>query len=483
MNRVHLLFLLCCLLSGWAAAQEVIYTPYQKFDHRKGDFEVAGRVGDRIYTYRNTNGEYYLDAWDDSMNLKATVVLDFFPDKVSKAHFVTYPDHMVALYQTTDRNRTALYSALLDAQGLLQGRPQLLEEMKTGIFGSGGHQFDYTLSEGKNFLLFYQVDQGRKDVTLRGWLLNNSGKKIRTINANYTGEGSVRPGDLVVTDQGAVYLSVLRIAGAKDYAGQGVLLQLDTNGRRYTEVPIPVPDIYLGSTFMRMAGGSGQLVLSGFYSDEKNGQYDGVYFTAYDPVAATFQPLKQMPFSDRLRVATGARNTRKAFNDYVIRNLVVRRDGGFVLVAENTYVTTRGYGNPYGFYSYYYSPFSYGATVREYYYNDIVVLSYGPDALLEWSSFVRKSQYSQEDGGRFSSFAFLNTGGSLAMLYNDFNTRRSSIQLAAIDGEGKQQVRSMAAGSNTDPDWLPRLGKQTAQRELIVPCLRRGELCFARVTF
>ena len=41
----------------------------------------------------------------------------------------------------------------------------------------------------------------------------------------------------------------------------------------------------------------------------------------------------------------------------------------------------------------------------------------------------------------------------------------------------------MAAGSNTDPDWLPRLGRQTAQRELIVPCLRRGELCFARVTF
>lgn len=484
MKPIHFLFLLLLsLLAAPAMAQEVIYSPYQNFDHRKGDFEVAGRIGDRIYTYRYTGTAYFLDVWDDSMNLKATVVLDFFPDKVSRARFVTYPDHMVVLYQTTERSRSVLYAATLDQQGLLQGRPVQLDEIKTGIFGGGGEQFDYTVSEGKNYILFYQITQGRRDITLQGWLLNDQGQKVKSINAGYAADGSVRRGDVVVTDQGKVYLTALRIAGVKDYAGDGVLLQLDSSGRRYTVVPMPVQDIFLGSIFMRMAGSSGQLVIAGFYSDAKNGQYDGVFFTAYDPAAGSFTPMRQMPFSDRLRVATGARNTRKAFNDFMIRNLVVRKDGGFVLIAENSYVTSRGYTSPYGFYSYYYSPFAYGTSVKEYYYNDVVVLSFGPDALLEWSSFVRKSQYSQEDGGRFSSFAFLNTGGSLAMLYNDFNSRRSSIQLAVIDAEGKQQVRSMAEGTSKDPDWLPRLGRQTAQRELIVPCLRRGEICFARVTF
>lgn len=484
MNRFHFLFLvLLGFLSLQAAAQEVIYAPYQKFDHRKGDFAVAGRVGERIYTYRSSGEEHFLDAWDDSMNLRATVVLDFFPAKVSAAHFVPYPDHIVVLYQTTERNRSLLYAARLDERGLLQGRPLLLEEMKTGIFGSGGDLYDYTVSEGKNFILFYRAEEGRKDITLRGWLLNNQGQKVKSINANYAAAGSVRPGDLIVTDQGSVYLTALRTAGVKDYAGEGVLLQLDSGTRRLTVLPLPLKDIYLSSVFMRVAGSSGQLVIAGFYSDTKNGQYDGVYFTSYDPVAGAFAPLRQMPFTERLRAATGARNTKKAFNDFVIRNLVVRKDGGFVLVAENAFVSARTASGPYGFYSYYYGPFVYGATIREYYYNDIVALSYGPDGTLEWSSFVRKSQYSQEDGGRFSSFAFLNTGGSLAMLFNDFNNRRSSIQLAAIDGAGHQEVRSLAAGEASDPDWLPRLGRQTAQRELVVPCLRRGEICFTRVTF
>lgn len=484
MKRLHFFFLiLLSLLAFPAMAQQVIYSPYQKFDHRKGDFEVAGRVGDRIYTYRATGDEYYLDALDDSMNLKATVVLDFFPAKVSSARFMTYADHMVVLYQTTERNRSVLYAARLDQQGLLQGRPVQLEEIKTGIFGSGGEQFETIVSEGKNHILFYRLTQNRRDITLLGSLLNSDGQKIRSINATYTAEGTVRRGDVVVTDDGNIYLTALRIAGVKDYAGDGVLLQLDSNGKRYSAVPLPLPNIFLGSMFMRMAGSSGQLVISGFYSNEKNGHYDGVYFTTYDPAGNSFTPMRTMPFSDRLRVATGVRNTKKAFNDFVIRNLIVRKDGGFVLVAEQVFLSTRGAATPYGFYSYYYSPFAYGATVREYYYNDIVVLSYGPDALLEFSSFVRKSQFSQEDGGRFSSFAFINTGGSLAMLYNDFNSRRSSIQLAAIDAAGQQQVRSMAEGTQTDPDWLPRQGRQTSQRELIVPCLRRGEICFARVTF
>jgi hypothetical protein len=41
----------------------------------------------------------------------------------------------------------------------------------------------------------------------------------------------------------------------------------------------------------------------------------------------------------------------------------------------------------------------------------------------------------------------------------------------------------MAAGRNDDPDWLPRSGKQVSAREIVIPCLRKRQICFAKVVF
>jgi hypothetical protein len=121
--------------------------------------------------------------------------------------------------------------------------------------------------------------------------------------------------------------------------------------------------------------------------------------------------------------------------------------------------------------------------VREYHYDDILTLSYNGEGVRDWDTFIRKDQLSQEDGGMFSSYALLNSGGTLGFLFNDFNASRSRIQLATVDGEGKVAVHALAAGGREDPDWLPHAGRQVAARELIVPCLRKRQICFAKIVF
>ena len=59
---------------------------------------------------------------------------------------------------------------------------------------------------------------------------------------------------------------------------------------------------------------------------------------------------------------------KMAFNDYFIRNIITRRDGGFIIGSEAYYTTSRGnswnrwnylYGSPYmrSYDYYYYSPY------------------------------------------------------------------------------------------------------------------------------
>jgi hypothetical protein len=183
---------------------------------------------------------------------------------------------------------------------------------------------------------------------------------------------------------------------------------------------------------MKLDADKERIYVGGFYSDKKNGNYEGVLYTYYDIKTGSFQPTRLMPFDDRMRNATGGSSKKRAFNDHQVRQLIVKNDGGFLLISEDYFVTTRNSYSPgFGYYSFYYPTM--GATVREYHYNDIMVLSYNPSGQMEWDTFIRKDQYSQEDGGMFSSYALINTGGAIGFLFNDFNTSRSRVQLATMD--------------------------------------------------
>jgi hypothetical protein len=137
--------------------------------------------------------------------------------------------------------------------------------------------------------------------------------------------------------------------------------------------------------------------------------------------------------------------------------------------------------SPFSYYGGYFGPFS-GSSVREFNYGDILAISYDGAGKEEWHSFIRKDQYSQEDNGVFSSYAFLNGGGSLLFLYNDFDRSNSRIQLATIDGSGEVIAKELSTDRNA-PDWLPRRGVQISARQIVLPCLTRRGLCFAKVVF
>jgi hypothetical protein len=112
-----------------------------------------------------------------------------------------------------------------------------------------------------------------------------------------------------------------------------------------------------------------------------------------------------------------------------------------------------------------------------------MALAYNNDGVREWNTIIPKQQYSQEDDGVFSSYALLNTGGSLAFLFNDFDTRHSRIQLATVTADGKTDVHGLTADGNDYPDWLPKSAKQVSGRVMVVPCFYRKQICFARVNF
>jgi len=481
MKRAAILLLI--LISFGAGAQTIFYSAPEKFDLHTGDYSVLGYCGNRLYTYRSSSDGYFLDVLDDSMHRTATVVLDFFPPKIYETKFIVYSEKIIVLYQANERGRINQYAALLDENGRLQGKIIMLAEAKTSIFGPSGDYFSGTVSDDKKSIAVYSSTVKGSHLHLLRILLDDHLKIIQKQEYSYEGENALTLAPAMLDNQGNFFLPVLTQTGSRNYADGIWILTIMNGSHKLSARELPLNSSFASGLFFKLDNLQGKIYSGGFYSNKKAGNYDGVVYGQLPTDSGAIPKMSALSFDERLRDLSG-HSSRRAFNDNQTRQLIIRNDGGFVLLAEDYYTTVRNGGvGPFGYYNYYYSPYLGAQNIREYHYGDITALSYNADGTLQWSSFIRKDQYSQEDGGIFSSYALVNTGGALGLLYNDFDSRRSKITLASLDDQGKTNIESLNTGNGSDADWIPRSGKQISSHELIVPCLRRRQICFAKVVF
>jgi len=463
-------------------AQQVLYSKYDKFDYRSGEFSVVGKVGHTLYVYRGSSEGYYLDAYDNNMHRNATVVLDFLPRKSFGTKFITYPGKIIVLYQVTESSRVIQHAAVLDETGRLLKKPVEIDAVKSSFLGGRSGLYNYAVSQNKQRIAIYGAGSKDNRLNAKIVMLDTALNIVSTKESSFTADNDVSFGEGILNDDGDFFLPAYTTYGSRQYADRIWLLAMTEGSVDFEPAELPMGELFAAGTYMEIANAGSRIYVGGFYTDRKNGYFNGIIYTYYDVAEKTFKEFKTISFSERMRNATGERNKKRAFNDYQVRHLIVRNDGGFVLIAEDFFITTRNsYNQGFGYYSWYYPTMS--ASVREYNYGDILAISCNASGEPEWSEFIRKSQYSQEDGGLFSSYALINTGGALGFLFNDFNMSRSKIQLASLDAGGNIVLSSVTGYKPEEPDWLPKSGKQVSANEFVVPCLKRNQICFAKVVF
>ncbi len=477
-----LILLLFFYLPETTFAQDVIYSQYDKYDFRAGDYAVVGMTGGLLYNYRNTSDGAMLDAYDDSMNKTATVLLDFFPEKIYQTRFIAYPDKIIIIYQAEEGNKVVQYAALLNEKGLLKNKPVQIGEVKTGIFGATKTYFSSVVSENKKMILIYSANDKGQEVDFDGKWLDDNLTIVKRSHTSFKTDNTVEHGEVNMGNDGVVYMAAYTPVGAQNYADQYWIMTLAPGATKFEAKELPLETKFAANGYMKVDNVNNCVYFGGFYSDKKNGNFNGIIYAAYNIAAGAFSAKKFIPFDQELIKAAGIRHKNHTFDNYEVRQLIVKNDGGFVLISEVHFVTQRSNYMPgLGYYSYY-NPYN-TTIVHEYHYNDIMALSYNKDGVRDWGAYIPKEQYSQEDGGVFSSYALLNTGGTLAFLFNDFNIARSRIQLATVAADGKTNIHTFTAEGNDYPDWLPKSGKQVAARILVVPCFHKKQICFAKVVF
>jgi hypothetical protein len=264
----------------------------------------------------------------------------------------------------------------------------------------------------------------------------------------------------------------------------------------------------LDNLLMKIDNSNNRVILASFFSRQKRGNIEGLYLVNWDKGSNTKVMDTAIVFNDELRVmAKGTdANKKTTFNDFFIKNIFTRKDGGFVIVSEALYTTSRnnsfnrwdymGWGNPwfgpmnYGYWSPIYTPYGmpwnrYGwnnSPQNRFFAENVLVLSFNQNGTREWSNVITKSQFDDESDNLIS-YGIMNTGGEVHFLFNTFERRTFVLTDQSLDPTGKITRYPTLKNLDKGYDFMPRFAKQISGRQIIVPCLYRNYLCFARVDF
>jgi hypothetical protein len=488
-----------------AYSQKLVYSEPEKDDTRKLNFEIIGKINGNFLIYKNIRNKNEIAIMDNEMKLVKSVKQDYLPDndRVINVDFFAYPDFTYMIYQYRKRNIIYCTAAKIDGNGNKEG--DLIELDTTQVnFGSDNKIYSVVTSEDKSKIMIFKINSKNKKLYMITTLLMddklNLLKKSRLSISmqdrdDYLNEFQLdNDGDLIFSRFDRVNNEnigdaalVIKYAQADSF----MIKNLDTEKKYLDEIRIK-PDNY-----------NKRYIITSFYYKQRRGNVDGFYFYIWDKQSAQSILEDTLVFSEDLRrEAKGNSSTRAAFNDYFIRNIISRKDGGFIISSEAYYTSSRGggwnrwnnlYGSPFmrSYDYYYYSPYSYnslwgnrwntGQSVR-YQADNIAILSFDKNGKREWSSIISKEQFDDQTDDLLS-YQIMNTGGQLHFLFNNLEKRANLLNDFSVQPDGKINRNPTLKNLDRGYELMPKFAKQVSSRQVIIPCIYRNYVCFAKLEY
>lgn len=123
------------------------------------------------------------------------------------------------------------------------------------------------------------------------------------------------------------------------------------------------------------------------------------------------------------------------------------------------------------------------STSTDFYIEDIILTSLGPNNQLEWQKILQKKQYSYDDNAIFSSYFIHANPSRLHLLYNDEIKNENTISEYIVNPFGNVERRVMfnTAGSNIQLQLRNSL--QVSANSTIMPSSRKGKLRLLKITY
>jgi hypothetical protein len=495
-----------CLLTFVTSvyAQKIVYSQPGDDDTRRMNFEVIGKVSGNFLIYKNTRGKSFVSIYDDKMEEVNKVEQEYIPDdRLINVDFFPYNDFSYIIYQYQKKNIVYCNAVKVDGSGKRISDIMTLDTTKLG-FAANNKIYSTISNENKSKLMVFKINSKNKSKFIVTTLLFDNELALQK-RSKFVMPMDENDDDLdefnLDNDGDLVFTRFTR--NNNETINSATLFWKQAAVDTVNAINIPMEKILLDEIHVKVDNPNKRYFLTSFYYTKKRGNIEGFYFYVWDK--QTRQPVLQnaVTLGDDLRNdAKGDANTKMAFNDYFVRNVVIKKDGGFIINTEAYYTTSRNgnwnrwnylYGYPMSSYDYYstYSPLYNSWYWRDRYNNyqnvrrhadNVTILSFDNTGKLQWSGVIHKEQYDDESDDRIS-YLMANTGSQIHYLFNIDERRALLLNDYTLSPGGELNHNPTLKNLDRGYEFLPKYGKQVSGNQLIIPCYYRNYICFAKVEF
>jgi hypothetical protein len=368
---IRILYIVFALLQGSVVlSQKVIYSEPDRSDLRQTNFEIIGKVGSNHLVYKNNRDVHEVSVYDNDMKQKERVKLDFLPERIINADFLAYPDFSYMIYQFQKKNIVYCMAAKLNDSGKIVGKPVQLDTTSISFFASN-KLYSFVHSDDKQYISIFKINSKNEKSHLLTTSLFN--KDLKLLQKDFMSISMPERNDLLtqfhVDNDGNLIFTRAVQSQQENVIQKLFLLIKPLHSSTLAEQELNLNNIYLDDVRLKVDNFNKKYIITSMYMKKRMGNLDGLYVGIWDRSSSKLTVSTTTAFDDKLRMdARGQNAVKGAFNDYFVRNLIVKKDGGFLMAAESFYSTGRGglnrnlfYGNPFlrssDFYSY--TPYAY----------------------------------------------------------------------------------------------------------------------------
>jgi hypothetical protein len=499
------------LVSFSAIAQKISYSEPDRDDTKRTNFDIVGKVGQHILVFKNNRNAEDMSVYDTDMKLLRKEDLNPKNERWINVDFVPYPDFTWMIYQFQQKSIVYCMAVRVDENGKRMTEPIELDTTRIG-WSADNKIYTTVFSDDKQNIMIFKINSRQQKNFIFTTLLFDEQLQLRNkqqMGVNMEERNDYFTDFLLDNEGGLVFGKYVRRGGG-DYITDLTLITKAADESQFTLHDLKTGDRVLDEVKIKIDNTNRRYLFSSLYYKQKRGNIEGLYTVTWDEGSKSIIREHLLPFNNELRSQAKGQdaNLKIAFNDYFIKNIIIRKDGGYLQIAESMYSTTRGgnafnrwdymgWNNPWSspFNSYYYSPYyynswgspynrfgsGYGQATR-YHAENIMILSFDDNDSLEWSNVIPKSQFDDQTDGLISH-QLLNTGGELHFLFNLYERRTLLLNDQSIGADGKVTRYPTLKNLERGVEFMPRYGKQISSKTMIMPAQYRNYLIFAKIEF
>jgi hypothetical protein len=486
----YFLCLLCALLPlTKTVAQEIVYSAAQRFATQVTEYDVAGLTDQGVLLHKWGNHYSIVEVLDErDLSVKWSKELRFDDKPRAQVRYLTALRNEVAIFYTIKQKRYQyLYVRLTDSRLEPIGKDILLDSLKIE-FGIPTLGWQFLVSPNQSHLALLRYNSSFSNLESLDAIILSRDMEVR---GKPHFDISDKNGPMVLksylSNEGEMWLCVgdkrHRLSGVERYERYELL------GYRYADgfnrrIVVSDAEHDIGSLSFQADLQRKSLVVAGFYTERGGNSSAGFFRAEIGANDATASNYVFTPFKgDFLKQADRALLVAKnELLNLVVTDIAVRHDGGILLLGESFFTSQQTIMR---------SAFeSFSSRVPDqitsYHHNDMVALSINPDGSEHWSRIIQKKQFSEDDGGYYSSYATLNLKSAVHLIFNEeirYDTKTTDCTLDMFTGDyrmlgvpgNKQQNNVLAA---------PRYARQLWANGLIFPAFtNRNEFLLAKISF